>query len=237
MKNIQIVLCNPHDSRNIGAACRAVKAMGLQHLVICGNPEIDDVEAGRLAVHAQDVLRNADRVQSLKEAVGGCSLVAGVTRRRGQKRKYVYSTPRDFAEKIHGMPGARIAVVFGNETSGLSDEELAQCHAAISIPSHPDCPSLNLSHAVQVVAYELFVASQAPADQSFYQPLDGEGLTALTDKYIDVLHSIGYATQEGPRGMPVFLRDAFARASLSAEEAERLMSLASKVEGLFQSKS
>lgn len=214
-----------------------MKTMGLRRLCITGEAAFDKATAERLAVHALDVLRSVERVHYLEEAVRDCALVAGVTRRRGQKRKYVYYSPRQLAEKINKMKGAEIAVVFGNETSGLSDDELAQCHMAVSIPSSPECPSLNLSHAVQLIAYELYVArlSGREGETESYRPLDGAGLKSLTTAYIDMLHSIGFSTREGPRGMPVFLRDIFARASLTEEEAERLASLAEKIDGLFKS--
>ena len=98
----------------------------------------------------------------------------------GQRRKLVSSMPWQLAEKVADLStspgGATVSVVFGNEQSGLSDAELELCHMAVSIPSSRDFPSLNLSHAVQVIAYELYIARLGGRASAGYQPIDSREL-------------------------------------------------------------
>lgn len=235
MGEIRIVLAGPRESRNVGAVCRAMKTMGLRALTIAGSPSLDLGQAAVLAVHASDVLRNAVFCATLQEAVRDATLVAGVTRREGRWRKTHSITPEALADRVSRIEGGTAAVVFGNEESGLSDDELALCHLAVHIPSSPDFPSLNLSHAVQVVAYVLF-RGREPGTPSAFTPLRGDQVDRLVQAIIGSLRNIGLMSRPGPRGMAVFWRDILARAQLSAAEAARLEGIFRKISGLIARK-
>ena len=245
LSHVRIVLSRPSEPRNVGATCRAMKNSGVSRLVIASPEEPDLDAARRLAVGATDVLESANLVTSLPEAVEGCSLVAGITRRTGQRRKTASFSPRQFAEKVCAA-GAEVAVVFGNEQSGLSDDELELCHLAVSIPSSPEQPSLNLSHAVQVIAYELYLADLALAERDSapggasigaesHVPVDAAELDNGIARIVAALEQLGFHTQEGPQGMPSFLRDILGRSMLSEAELSRLRSLFEKLEGMHRS--
>jgi len=274
--HVTIVLSRPSEARNIGAACRAMKNAGISRLVIAVDGEIDFAAARPLAAGAADVLDAADVVPTLEEAIAGASLVAGITRRTGQRRKTVSFTPWELAGKVVALarkeggpsdkPGTRQArtrdpeaqeanvvaaggatVVFGNEQSGLSDAELELCTLAVAIPSAPEQPSLNLSHAVQIICYELYLAELGlgrgsataagtpvgAADPS-REFASRETLETEVARITAALNALGFLTQEGPQGMPALLRDILGRALVSPEELSRLTAMFKKLEGMHR---
>ena len=232
LKCIRIVLARPKDSKNIGAVCRAMKNMGLANLYIAGCEDLDREKAGVLALHAADVLDYAVLTDTLDESLHGCSLVAGVTRRWGKHRKYLYLDPTQFCERLLDHRDGVVAIVFGNEVSGLSDEEMQKCHIAVTIPSSSDFPSLNLSHAVQVIAYEVYKTFRSAAGRQFYTPITGVPLDSLVDHIADSLLSLGFFKIVSPSDMKRFWRDILARASLSGREADRMRSIFTKIAGI-----
>ncbi len=235
LARVHVVLARPSEPRNIGAACRAVANFGIARLTIVSDRPVDYDAARPLAVGATGVLETARVASTLPEATAGCSLIAGITRRLGRKRKDVSYTPWEFAERfvagVHGRAGGDIAVVFGNEQAGLSDDELEHCHLAVSIPTSPSCPSLNLSHAVAVIAYELYKATRAntvPARAG----LNAGEIEQTAQHIVGSLKVLGYHWQEGPQGMRAFMRDVIARAALSSAEAHRFQNLFAKLAGM-----
>ena len=158
LNNVVIILDHPEESRNIGAACRAMANNDISELRIVGKKEDYDIEHIHvLAIHAGGIFDRARFYSSIKEATADCTVCAGTTRRRGKKRGKLY-LPEEFAQQIDGATegGAKIAVVFGNERTGLTDEQLDQCTCGVTIPSSQGFGSLNLSHAVQIMCYHLF---------------------------------------------------------------------------------
>ncbi len=230
---IKVVLVRPRDSRNVGAVCRAMKNMGVNSLSIVMDDLIDPVKAEILAIHASDVLDNAEIYTSLEEAIKGASLVAGITRRRGKWRKYFSVTPEEMARKALSVEKGWTALVFGDEISGLTDADLSVCNLAVKIPSSPEFPSLNLSHAVQVVVYEIFKASDKKLARS-YQPVGWERLDTLASSMVDSLKEIGFFKQVTGNDMKIFFRDILGRALISEGEAKRIEKIFKKIEGLFK---
>jgi tRNA/rRNA methyltransferase len=234
LNNIRIVLVNPLDSKNVGALCRSMKTMGIGALTIVRGPKapaLDLEQAAVLAVHARDVLENRRTCSSLKEALAGTSLAAGITRRRGKRRKSFALTPEQLAEHVAGQAGGETALVFGNEASGLDDRDLSLCQVAVRIPSSPGFPSLNLSHAVQIITYCLYRALGVSA-KTLYSPITREQLDSLVDIILGSLRNIGFFTQVGDDDMGIFFRDILARAALSRTESRRLEMVFRKISGL-----
>ena len=162
LSNIVIVLDHPDESRNIGAACRAMANNDLSELRIVGNKSDYDIEHIHvLAIHAGGIFDKAQFFTSITEATKDCSICAGTTRRRGKKRGKLLLPEEfaDIADNITGastVPGGKVAVIFGNERTGLTDEQLDECNLGVTIPSSDNFGSLNLSHAVQIMSYHLF---------------------------------------------------------------------------------
>ncbi len=157
LENIRVVLVEPQVPGNIGSASRAMKNMGLTNLVLV-NPWFRDHPQARYMAHgSEDILDRAVRYESLREAVADSVLVAGTTQRR--RHNVPFSPPRTVAPEIlAAAETGPVSILFGREDKGLSNEELKYCQLLISIPSSPAHPSLNLSQAVMVVTYELFLA-------------------------------------------------------------------------------
>jgi tRNA/rRNA methyltransferase len=232
-RDIRIVLVRPKEDKNIGAVCRAMKTMGFGTLYIVGRRRIDRSEAAITAVHALDVLDRAVRCETLQEAVRETTLAAGVSRRRGKWRKYFALSPEQLAERIASIRLGCCALVFGNEPSGLNAEDLAQCHLAVRIPSSPEFPSLNLSHAVQIITYQIFYRLNEKRRPGAFVPISGSALDDLVTLMIACLTNIGFFTQGDPGEMSIFLRDIFARAALEQREADRLAGIFEKINGLI----
>ena len=231
LRNISVVLVNPRDGRNVGAVCRAMKTMGLTRLALVGAETTVADEAPVVAVHARDVLQRAEYFTNLAEATKNTALIAGITRRRGKRRKYFATSPEQLAARVCEITAGRVALVFGNEASGLTDGELALCHLAVAIPTSTLFPSLNLSHAVQIIGYELFKR----VNRSFlprYAPVAKRRLEELVSVIIQALRRVGFFKQVGSESMFVFLKDILGRAMVSAREAERLEAMFRKITGL-----
>ena len=231
---IRIILMNPKTSKNVGAVCRAMKTMNIQSLSIINKEKLNPIEIKHLAIHAYDVFENALFFDNLEDALTDTSLIAGITRRRGKYRKYFALTPEELAEMISQTKG-KIALVFGNEESGLTQKELSHCHLAVKIPSSHLFPSLNLSHAVQIITYQIFRYLSQPVFP-LYTPINQNRLTSLTEIMIKSLKNIGFFSQGDPGDLKLFLKDIFARAQLSGREAKRLEVIFRKISGCIAKK-
>jgi tRNA/rRNA methyltransferase len=236
-EQIKIVLVRPKYSRNIGAVCRAMKTMNLHHLWIVGNADFDRAEAERTALHATDVLEQAQLFDSLETALKDgrnpdIHLIVGTTRRKGKRRKFFSLSPEELADRISTIETGQIAILFGNEETGLTDEELDLCQLAVNIPTAPAFPSLNLSHAVQIITYQLFrklSALQFP----LYTPIDNQKMNQLISVILASLKDVGFFKQIPPDDMEHFFKDIFTRATLSGREAKQLEKIFSKIRGLI----
>lgn len=205
---------------------------GITRLSVVSSEGLDREAARPLAIGAESVLESAEVVPSLQEAIAGSALVAGITRRVGKKRKEISYTPWDFAEKALSLRGSSVSLVFGNERAGLSDEELLLCHLAVAIPTSPMCPSLNLSHAVEIIGYELFRAERIPNQGA---AADVETLEKTSSEIVGSLERLGYHWHGGPRGIRTFLRDLLARATPTVAETRRFAELFAKLAGMHGS--
>ena len=167
------MLVRPAVPGNIGAAARAMKTMGHHELwLVAPDTGFPHREATRRAVEARDVLERATVVRSLAEALAGCQLSVAVSARRRHADWPVLSPP-ELADRVRSASG-QVALVFGPESSGLTNEELYQCRLQTLIASNPDCPSLNLSHAVQIYAWQLASPFSAPAGERIERPTQAQ---------------------------------------------------------------
>ena len=163
MPRVRVVLVRPEAPANVGAAARVVRNTGLEGLDLVAPGDWRTVECWRTAWGAHDVLERARVLPDLASAVSGAGYVLGFTGRR-EKGAPLLDVREAAAEVAALPPDDAAALVFGPETSGLTQDEMALAGRRAFIPSHPDQPSLNLSHAVMVAAYEVFrVQGRAPA--------------------------------------------------------------------------
>lgn len=160
LDNIRIVLINTFHPGNIGAAARAMKNMGLSQLYLVQPNDYPSEEATSRAAGAVDVLENAHIVDSLEEAIADCQLVIGTS-----ARDRTFSLPKLDAracgrKAVSEARSAPVALVFGRETMGLHNDEIAQCNFHVYIPANPAYPVLNVAQAIQLLCYEVWVASE-----------------------------------------------------------------------------
>ena len=234
LSDVVIVLSRPAEAGNVGAVCRAMKNMGLSRLRLAA-PEFTGEpaalsEAGfgyggneaiirARAVHAVDIWESVEIVDSLPAAVKDCALVIGTTHRRGRRRKQSM-TAAETAAFLKNHPGPA-ALVFGNERTGLDREEIELCNFASHIPVGETFPSLNLSHAVMVYAYELFnaLAPSKSAVKGKWVPLDQGAINIEVRELTDNLKNFGFYKQAGREEHEHFFQDIFSRAALTKKEA------------------
>ncbi len=218
---VRVVLVRPAEPMNVGGVARAMKNCELDDLVLV-QPRTDDwVTARRVAVHAEELLAAPRVVSSIAEAVADCTWVVGTSSRELPGRERL--SPRQVGERCAASPGP-VALVFGGEESGLSNEDLVRCHALSCIPAGREQPSYNLAQAVLVYAYECLAARASPQPP----PASGGGarevpereLQLLEDATRELLVAAGFADPDRPRHGVADLLRPLRRASLSVEEAK-----------------
>lgn len=157
-ENIRIVMVNTTHPGNIGAAARALKTMGLANLYLVSPLDYPNANATWRAAGATDVLHQASVVETLEEALSGCSLVLGTSARQ-RRIPWPLLNARQAGEMVAQQAGReQIAILFGREDRGLTNDELQQCHYHIEIPANEEYGVLNVASAIQVVAYEIRMA-------------------------------------------------------------------------------
>ena len=237
MDNIAIVLVRPEESRNVGAVCRAMANSSVHDLRIVGRKEdLNDERVRVLAIHAAYIWEQARFFESVTEATADCSVSAGTTRRRGKKRKGKLFLPEEFAENAARVTegGGRAAILFGNERTGLTDEELLECSCGVTIPSSDEFASLNLSHAVQIICYQLF--RTANPGQTGYTPIPLLRLDQTVEVITQSLGEMGFFQRVTGDDMAAFWRQVLSRASLSEGEAQYIEKTFHKAAGLYAGK-
>lgn len=230
LENIRIVLVEPQSSGNIGSVCRAIMNMGITDLALVNPHDRHDWdEAKRLACHADEVLGNQQVFQTLEKAVADCTVVAGTSARTGMYRDHA-GLPREIAPVLlDSAAHHNAALVFGREDTGLTNEELSLCTHIINIPSSELYQSLNLSHAVMVCCYELFLL----AGCSDYQPprersaeANGEMRDRLFEAWSRMMLDTGFCKADKLEHMMMGLRRIFSRGKLTDNDVKILLGLA-----------
>ena len=185
--NVYFVLVEPKEPGNVGASARAIKNMGFRNLCVVNPPaSLTEGEGRWFARNAHDVLSSARIYESLADATADKSIVVGTTRRKGKRRGLIVPAEEGAARLYRMAAVNRVAILFGREARGLFNEEVEECGFMLSIPSSKSQPSLNLSHAVLIIAYELFLAEYGgrQAEKSpgpYVLAPDSKSLPALAD--------------------------------------------------------
>jgi tRNA/rRNA methyltransferase len=234
LKNIRVVLTRTSHPGNIGAAARALKTMGLSELFLVKPRHFPHPDADARASGALDVLQHAQVHDSLAAALGGCVL-AVATSSRPRELRHEMMTAREAARELLAQAALHpVAVVFGNETSGLSGEEARLCRVWAYIPANPEYASLNLAAAVQVFAYELRTA--LPAGSSQHAPEIGpaslEQVEQLYQHLGKTMAHTGFFDPANPKRLLPRLRRLLARARLEPEEVNILRGFLQAVDKL-----
>lgn len=221
---LRFVLVRTSHPGNIGSAARAIRTMGFTRMELVAPHRFPDPEASALAAGADDVLDGAGIHDGLVDGLAGASFALGLSaRRRGVNLPEI--APREAAAQAlaAAMRGEQVALVFGNERTGLENEELARCHAMVRIPSVDDFSSLNLSQAVQVMAYELRLAllgDQAPPPPPVHDepPADAAKMERFYEHLAQTLDDIEFHKGREPTTIMLRLRKLFQRAQPDERE-------------------
>lgn len=235
LSNIRVVLVGTSHPGNIGSTARAMKTMGLSNLYLA-EPRVEpDGQSVALAAGACDILQNLTRVDSLADAIKDCSLVIAASA-RSRTLDWPILTPQQSAQKLvsesHQGP---VAIVFGRENHGLSNEELQQCNYHLVIPANPEYSSLNLAQAVQIACYETRVAflNQAQQEQKSAEP-ETYPVTVELSQFFEHLESTllktGFIIKNHPGQVMVKLRRLFSKARIETQEMNILRGILSSID-------
>lgn len=224
LNRFRVVLSRPGIPGNIGAAARALKTMGLSRLYLVNPKHFPHPEAESRASGAVDVLANAVVCSSLEEALNGVSMAAAFTARRRE-----LALPMQWAREAAGTLAeaagqGEVALVFGNETYGLSNEELAMCQLPVMIPANPEYSSLNLGSAVQLMCYELRMATQTmgEAPASFGDLATVDEVEQMIGHFQECMTASGFFNPDNPKRLMPRLRRMFGRIRLERDEVNIL---------------
>ena len=216
LARVRVVLINTTHPGNIGATARAMKVMGLTSLHLVTPKLFPNAEATALASGADDLLQTAVVHDSLDSALAGCSLVLGTSARLRSLPMPLLDVRQASLTALEEGGEHDIAILFGRERYGLTNEEMQRCQYLVNIPSNPAYSSLNLAQAVQIVAYELRVAatggagiSVPPAD---WEPVDDSQMEGLFEHLEQTLLDIRFLNPKQPRRLMMRLRRLFNRA-------------------------
>ena len=233
LQNIRIVLVETSHTGNMGSVARAMKTMGLSNLYLVNPLLKPDSQAISLAAGASDLIGNAVIVDTLDEAIAGCSLVVG-TSARSRSLPWPMLDARECGIKsVEEGQQAPVALVFGRERVGLTNDELQKCHYHVAIPANPDYSSLNLAMAVQTIAYEVRMAwlasEQSPAaaqtEESPYPLVDD--LERFYQHMEGMMLESGFIRQGTPSQVMSKLRRLFTRARPERDELNILRGMLS----------
>jgi tRNA/rRNA methyltransferase len=232
---VRIVLMATSHPGNIGASARAMLNMGLARLVLVEPRRFPDPDAVARASGATSVLDEARVVATLDDALSGCVLTVGLSARPREFAGRVLPVREAAAEALAHAAHGDVALVFGTEMSGLSNDELARCNVVATIPTNAAFGSLNLAAAVQIAAYELRLAAsggdvwRAPR----FEPATFDEIEGLYEHGTRTLAAMRFLDPKMPRRLLPRLRRLFARATLEKEEVSILRGILARIDQLI----
>lgn len=231
LSNIRIVLDHTSHPGNIGSAARAMKTMGLNRLYLVEPQRFPHADADALACDARDLLENARVCASLDEALTGSVIAAGLTARRRDLQNPCLDV-REAARRLVEIAATQeVALLFGNEAHGLSNEELNRCQYVISIPTDSAYTSLNVASAVQIMTYELRMATlnAAPITSEAVALAPLEDIEFFYARLEETLKRIQFLDPDHPKRLMPRIRRMFARTQLEKEEFSILMGILKQI--------
>ncbi|MEX1222728.1 MAG: tRNA (cytosine(32)/uridine(32)-2'-O)-methyltransferase TrmJ [Idiomarina sp.] len=236
LNNIRIVLVNTSHTGNIGSVARAMKTMGLSQLTLVDPVQAPDSHASALAAGATDILAAAKTVDTLAEAIADCGLSIA-TSARSRTLDWPLLNPRECAAKVlEESPNYPVALVFGRENSGLTNEELQQCNFHVHIPANPDYSSLNLAMAVQTLSYEVrmqYLEAQAYQPAEDAEPVSyphNQDLERFYTHLEQTLTATQFIVRQHPGQVMSKLRRLFSRARPDTNELNILRGILASVD-------
>ncbi len=218
LENMAVVLAQPQIPENIGSAARAMNNMGLRRLILVSPKNCDLSRIVKTATGSSiDIIEEMDVFENLADALGPFEYVVGTTARIGAHRPAMTHPRRLAAHLISLSQNNHVAILFGPEDSGLSNDQLRYCHTIASIPT-ADFPSLNLAQAVMIICYEVFMAGREAGPKSHPRLANQFELEGMYGHLREVLMTIGFINPQNPEHWMLNVRRFFSRISLRAGE-------------------
>ena len=221
LNSVKIVLVGTTHPGNIGAAARAMKNMGIKNLSLVEPKEFPSDVAIYRSKAAKDILEHAQVFNTLEEAISDCELVIG-TSARGRKVPWPILNPKDAAEEVsRSSSHHKIAIIFGREDRGLTNEELGLCNLHVNIPTDPDYSSLNLAQAVQILVYEIRQAILGEQEDKDYWDVElaNNDQTELLINHMDeLMQQVEFYDVDNPRKLLLRVRRFFKRSRIDVME-------------------
>jgi TrmH family RNA methyltransferase len=227
----------PRGPRNVGSVARALKNFGMSGLVVVNGPRLNHQEATAMAVNAGDLLRSARTPENLSEAIADATFVVATT----AKRRYRLPTlrPREAGERIVEQAArGRVAILFGREDHGLDDAELRLAHETIAIETAPDCRALNISQAVLLVAYEVWLAAGtrgAVAESGAGRLITTDMRDRLETELLGALEDVGIMHDGNDVACEQSIQRLMTLGPMQTRDARVLFALARRIRRLMQS--
>lgn len=237
LESVRIILIATTHPGNIGSAARAMKTMGLSRLYLVTPKSFPDLKAWEMAAGADDVLEHCVVTDSLDEALRGCQLILATSARPRGIALPGY-TPSEAAEMVCKKPDdTEVAILFGREHAGLTNDELLKSHCHIHIPSNPEYGSLNLAQAVQIIAYELrmnLLSPSAEVELRPDKPATADEIEQFYTHLTDVMIAIDFLKPSNPRRLQQRIRRLFNRAGLEHMEVNILRGILTHVQNALK---
>ncbi|WP_299879703.1 tRNA (cytosine(32)/uridine(32)-2'-O)-methyltransferase TrmJ [uncultured Cocleimonas sp.] len=231
LDNIRIVMIHTSHPGNIGAAARAMKVMGLSDLYLVNPKSFPDEQANAMSANATDILDNATVVSTLAEAIADCQLVVGSSARHERTLSWDIQDSRECGETLaQHASKVKVALLFGRESSGLTNDELAVCQHLVHIPTNPDYSSLNVASAVQLLAYECRIAAskvdssdtlkanEKPEKNKEDEWVTSDELDGFYQHLKQVMEEVEFLDPENPKHLMTRLRRLYSRSSMTRSE-------------------
>ena len=222
LNSVRVVLVGTTHPGNIGASARAMKNMGIVNLALVKPKDFPSNEAIYRSKAAKDVLESAQIYENLEDAVSDCELVIG-TSARGRKVPWPVLDPKDAADRVAvHSENNKVAIVFGREDRGLTNQELGLCNLHVHIPADPEYSSLNLSQAVQILVYEIRVSILKDQECEEYWDVDlatNEQTERLIDHMDELMKEVEFYDVQNPRKLLLRVRRFFKRSRIDVMEA------------------
>ena len=241
-KQVKIILIETSNSGNIGSTLRAMKTMGFGSLCLVNPKEFPSEEVTALAANASDLIDTVQVVNSLEEALDGCNLVIG-TSSRDRKVPWPNESIASAAPKIiaEADKNNTVAILFGREDRGLTNDELQRCNLHVHIPANEDYPVLNVAMSVQVVCYQLLISraidSEMKNNQHWDVPLaEANHVNRLVEHFTDVAEKLEVFNKGNPRQIGARIKRLFTRIGLDEMEVNFMRGFLAAVEKKLKDK-
>lgn len=230
-KKISIVLYKPKYAGNVGSIARVAKNMGIGNIIVVGAADLDREEMERRSTHlALDMVEQIKYYDEIDEALADFQYIVGTTARLGKARG-PFNTPRKIAENIANISQKnKVALLFGPEDRGLTNDELRYCQAVVTIPSSREFKSLNLSHAVMILCYEIYTAALPVTEEVAPKWARSDELEGMYGQIKTMLNDIGFLNPENPDYWMMHMRRFFARSGLLAREVKIIRGICRQLE-------